>query len=127
MTRWEALVQFDDEIRTAAAKLFPFGAVWVDRLGEAFFALKEDRSYLPNIVARLGEQAILDWLAKFSVTASGEKITEEALTILADATAKGYQLSKGDDDTIRVCRNSSTTFLRSNADIIRFGKFYDAI
>jgi hypothetical protein len=48
MRRWEALVLFDDEIREAATKLVPFGAVWVDRLGEAFFALNEDRKYLPS-------------------------------------------------------------------------------
>jgi hypothetical protein len=50
MTRWEALVRFDDEIRDAAAKLMPFGAVWVEKMGAAFFALNEDRQYLPNIV-----------------------------------------------------------------------------
>jgi hypothetical protein len=80
MTRWEALVLFDDEIREAAAKLFPFGSVWVDRLGEAFFALNEERKYLPNIVARLKEEAerlaqeaehaaVLGWIATLSVTA----------------------------------------------------------
>ena len=43
MTRWEALVRFDDEIGQAAMKLLPFSSAWVDKLGEAFFALNEDR------------------------------------------------------------------------------------
>jgi len=48
MTRLEALVRFDEELREAAEKLLPFGPEWVDKLGEAFFALNEDRKYLPN-------------------------------------------------------------------------------
>ncbi len=31
MTRWEALVRFDEEIRQAAMKLMPFGPAWVDK------------------------------------------------------------------------------------------------
>ncbi|MGY4437019.1 hypothetical protein ACVWWO_009496 [Bradyrhizobium sp. F1.13.1] len=60
MTRWEALVRFDDEIRDAATKLMPFGSFWVDRLGQAFFALNEDRAYLANIVSRLVEEAAFE-------------------------------------------------------------------
>jgi hypothetical protein len=66
MTRWEALVRFDDEIRAAAETLFPYGAIWVDKLGEAFFALNEDRKHLPNIVAQLIKEAeqtlVMSWL-----------------------------------------------------------------
>lgn len=57
MTRWDALVQFDDEIREAATQLLPFGSSCVERLGDAFFALNEDRKYLANIFARLTEEA----------------------------------------------------------------------
>jgi hypothetical protein len=135
MTRWEALVRFDDEIREAAGKLVPFGSEWVDKLGEAFFTLNEDRTYLPNIVARLTEEAewlakeakraaALAWVATFSTTTDGEETSEEALAILIEAQAIGYQLAKDSDGTIRVTRNSSTSFLRSNADIVRFGKFF---
>lgn len=59
MTRWEALVKFDDEIRAAALTLLPYGDVWVDKLGEAFFALNEDRKYLKNIVERLELEAFV--------------------------------------------------------------------
>jgi hypothetical protein len=58
--RWEALVRYDDEIRAAAEKLMPFGPEWVNRLGDAFFALSEDRSYLANIVERLRNEAKLE-------------------------------------------------------------------
>ncbi len=128
MTRWEALVRFDDEIREAATKLMPFGSEWVDKLGEAFFALNEDRKYLPNIVARLMEEAkhaaALAWFATFSMTADGEKTSEEALAILIEAQAIGYQLARDRDGAIRITRNTSTSFLRSNADIVRFGTFF---
>ena len=129
MTRWEALVKFDDEIREAASKLIPFGAEWVDQLGEAFIALNEDRKYLPNIVARLTEEAkrtvFLNWLAPFSETADGERTSEEALAVLVDAQGKGFDLSKNGDGAIVIKRNTSTSFLRSNADILRFRKMLD--
>jgi hypothetical protein len=135
MTRWEALVRFDDEIREAAVKLIPFGSEWVDKLGEAFFALNEDRKYLPNMIARLTEEAerlreetkhaaALAWVATFSTTAAGEETSEDALAILIEAQAIGYQLAKDPDGTIRITRNTSTSFLRSNDDIVRFGTFF---
>lgn len=135
MRRWEALVLFDDEIREAATKLIAFGPAWVERLGEAFFALSEDRKYLPNIVARLTEEAerlaketeraaALAWVATFNTTADGIEVSEEALAILIEALANGYQLAKESDGAISATRSSATSFLRSNADILRFGKFF---
>jgi hypothetical protein len=135
MTRWEALVRFDDEIRDAATKLIPFGSEWVDKLGDAFFALNEDRKYLPNIVAGLTEEAewlaqkaahasALGWVAKFYSTADGEETTEEALAILIEAQALRYELVKDGDGTIRATRNSSISYFRSNANIMRFGRFF---
>jgi len=47
--RWNALLRFDDEIRAAAEKLRPFGDTWVAKLGQAYFALNEDRKYLAKI------------------------------------------------------------------------------
>jgi hypothetical protein len=57
MTRWEALVRHDEEVREATTELMPCRPVWVDKLGGAFLALNEDRKYLPNIVAQLKEEA----------------------------------------------------------------------
>lgn len=126
MTRWEALVRYDDEIRVAAAKLFPFRDVWVDKLGEAFFALNEERSYLPNIVEQLTKEAehgaVVDWLLKFSKTAEGETTSEEAIAVLLDAQVKGYVLDVQTNKTILVIKSSATSYLRSNAEILRFGK-----
>jgi hypothetical protein len=138
MTRWEALVRFDDEIRNAAAKLIPFGPQWVDKLGEAFFALNEDRKYLPNIVAGLTDEAewlaqmaahaaAQAWVATFARTADGDETSEEALAILIEAQALGYQLAKDPDGTIRISRSTSTSYLRSNEEIVRFGKFFRKI
>src|SRR4051812_46733609 len=99
MTRWEALVRFDDEIREAAAKLIPYGAAWVDKMGEAFLALDEDRKYLPNIVASLTEEAAFvarcealeaeradaaQWAEAVSKLPGGEKITKDALAVLIE-------------------------------------------
>jgi hypothetical protein len=99
MTRWEALVRFDTEIREAAEKLLPFGAVWVEELGKAFLALNEDRKYLPNIVEQLikeaeyqsaikNRQRAIEWLETFSTTADGEATNEEALGVLVQAETK---------------------------------------
>ena len=51
--RWSALVRYDDDIRGAVEQLRPLGERWVDELRKAYFALNEDKQYLPNIVARL--------------------------------------------------------------------------
>jgi hypothetical protein len=98
MLRCCALVRYDDEIREAAARLMPYGSVWVDKLGEAFFALNEDRKCLSNIVDGLIREAehaeIVNWVSTFSKTADNETTSEEALQVLVDAKAKGFNLIK---------------------------------
>lgn len=114
-------------------KLIPFGLIWVDKLGEAFFALNEDRKYLPNIVARLSEEAelaaqeaeraeALQWLARVSNTADGETTNEESIAILIELRARGYRIAKESDGTISVSRDSGTSYLRSNGEILGLGK-----
>jgi hypothetical protein len=106
-------------------KLLPYGAEWVKRLGEAFFALNEDRTYLSNIVERLLNEAKLkaanEWKALFTRTADGQFTTKESLAILLDAREKGYKLGAQSGGAFTVSIGSSTSFLYSNEDIRRFG------
>jgi hypothetical protein len=124
--RWAALVRYDDEIRAAAEQLIPFGNVWVEELGRAFFALAENREYLPKIVTRLLEDAKNDriqrWLEVFGRTANGEPATEESLKILLAAQAQGYSLEIGPDKAFVLTKGSSTSYVRSNYDIQRFAE-----
>jgi len=127
MTRWEALVRYDDEIRQAAARLMPFGATWVERFGQAFFALNEDRKYIPNIVDRLVQEAEqeagAEWLRNFSQTKEGETTSHEALRVLVDAKVAGFHVSKSESGIFEVSsENTGTKYLWSNEDIVRFGK-----
>lgn len=55
--RWHALVKYDEEVAATAALLQQYGDEWVDKLGEEFFALNEDRRYLRPIATRLLEEA----------------------------------------------------------------------
>lgn len=55
--KWAALVRFDPDISAAADKLRPYGTKWVDELGCGYFALNEDRRYLPQIVSKLQDEA----------------------------------------------------------------------
>ncbi|MDX2277916.1 MAG: hypothetical protein NW206_20900 [Hyphomonadaceae bacterium] len=130
MTRWEALVRYDDEIRAAAETLAPFGAEWVDKLGEAFFALDEDRRYLPSIVTRLAREAehaaVLRWLKAFSKTADGAETSPEALDALLVIQASGYTLRVDRSGTFEAMTGSSTSYLRSSGDIVRFAKILSA-
>ena len=126
--RWNALLRYDDEIRAAAEKLRPFGDSWVNKLGQAYFALYEDRQYLPNIVSRLIEEAERDeaqcWTIPFRQTADGNRCTEESLSILRAAEAQGYTLGVEKDKTFTVTKSGKgTTYLRSNSDIQRFWQF----
>jgi hypothetical protein len=135
-TRWEALVRYDDEIRAAAESLIPFGEIWVSRLGEAFFALNEDRKYLPNMVSRLIAEAEQEQeeqekereerlLAPYRVTADGMLSTEKSLSIIREALVRGYTLELERDKTIKASNPGKkyTNYLRSNNDIYQFGKF----
>jgi len=126
MTRWEALVRYDDEIRAAAERLFLFGVVgwigWVKR----FFALSEDRKYLPNIVEQLTKEAehdaVVSWLSRVSQTADGEITSKKAQAVLLDAHMKGYAIDVESNKTITVTRGGLTKYLRSNAEILQFGQ-----
>lgn len=55
--RWNALLRYDPEIAPIAELLRPFGEKWVWILGRDYFALQEDRSYLPHILDRLMDEA----------------------------------------------------------------------
>ena len=124
--RWNALLRYDDEIRTAAEKLRPFGDSRVNELAEAFFALNEDKRYLPNIVSRITEEAKQDkarqWAKRFRYTFDGEPYTQESLNILRAAETQGYVLSVANDKTIAATKNNVTLFVRPNGDIQRFGQ-----
>jgi hypothetical protein len=127
--RWEALVRYDDEICAAAEQLRCYGDTWVRKLGESYFALNEDRRYLPNIVSRLVEEAERDkakaesWAAAYRQTANGQQCTNESLDILRQAQARGYTLRVEKDKTFTATKNGGTSFLRSNNDIRKFAKF----
>ena len=125
-TRWAALVEYDSEIRSAAEKLAPYGAEWVHRLGEAFFALKEDRSYLGSIIEQLLNEAKVkqanDWKTLFARTADGEYTSRESLAVLMNAQEKGYKLGTESNGGFTIGKGTSKTVLYSNADIQRFGR-----
>jgi hypothetical protein len=125
VARWNALLRYDDEIRAAAEQLRPFGDTWVDELSQAYFALHEDRKYLPNIVSRLVEKAERDkvqqWASRFRQTADGQLCTEESLNILRQAELIGYTLAVEKDRSFSLTK-SGMTYLRSNSEIQRFGR-----
>ena len=132
MTRWEALLRFDDEIRNAAMKLLPFGPGWVDQMGEAFFALNEDRAYLLNIVNRLIEEATFEhleaeraaarqWLTAVERMPSGEQITKESLAVFVELQARGYQIVREGSDVAISLTGRGTSLVRSNEEVMRLG------
>jgi hypothetical protein len=128
--RWLALLRFDTEVREAADQLNPYGVKWVSELGRAFFALDEEREFLPNIVSRLKQEADQErvreeeyrWASIFSVTAEGETCTPEALAILKKAHSAGYEVSIDHDHTIVVSKGTGTSYLQSISDINALGK-----
>jgi hypothetical protein len=137
--KWDALVKYDPEISAAAEKLRPHGDAWIDKLGQAYFALEEDRSYLSHIVNKLSEEAeaaavqqkakaeqemALRWARRFSLTVEGEPCNQASLDILRQAEMRGYVLTIDNQGAIAVTKDGrGTTYLRSNSDIERFGRF----
>jgi hypothetical protein len=102
--RWNALLRFDSDISAAAEKVRPLGERWLDELGHAYFALNEDKDYLPNIVDRLTDEAKRDkedhWANAFRYTFDGNLCTAESLSILREAQAQGYTLEVAQNKTI---------------------------
>lgn len=124
-TKWKALAEYDDDIRAAVQTLRPYGPKWEVKFCEAFFALQEDRRYLRGIIDRLVEQAKAeraeDWKGKFRRTATGEICTDESIQVLHEAQEQGYHLSVDGNGTFLV-QLRGTSYLHSNADILRFGE-----
>jgi hypothetical protein len=136
--KWGALVKYDAEISEAAEQLRPYGEAWINKLGHAYFALEEDRSYLPNIVRRLLDEAKDEeerkrvkveleanqrWARAFPQTPNGEPCTEVSRNILRQAETLGYVVSI-DGRAIAVTKaGRGTSYLYSNEDIQRFGRY----
>jgi len=125
LDRWQALTKYDPEIQAAVEELRPFGVAWVDKLGRDFFALNEDKTYLSKIVQKLKEEAQQydrEENVQFRYTADGELCSEESLGVLHKARASGYALSTGSDGTFVLKKGTATSYLRTNGQILRFGK-----
>jgi hypothetical protein len=133
MDRWEALVRFDDEIRDAALELMPFGPAWIAELGRAFFALNEDRAYLPNIVSRLIEEATIEaleaeraaavqWTTAITQMPSGEKTSKEGMAVFIELRVRGYRIEREGRDIAISRSGRGTSFVRSNDELLRLGR-----
>jgi hypothetical protein len=124
--RWRALTKYDSEIRAAVETLRPFGDAWVDKLGRDFFALNEDKSYLPNMVQTLKDEAERydreEWSVQFRHTADGELCSEESMSVLRKARVSGYALSIQSDGAFVLQNNTTTRYLRSNNQIRQLGQ-----
>jgi hypothetical protein len=81
---------------------------------------------VPNIVKRLVEEAenevIRRRIEPFRLTADGNHCTPESIRILLEAESQGYVLGVEKDHTFTVTKDG-TSYLRSNDDILRFGRF----
>jgi CarD family transcriptional regulator len=131
LDRWNALIRYDSDLRTAAKTLAPLGDMWVDKLRVDYFALNEDKKYLQAIVQTLLREASQKQVPAqppsrnisegFTRTFDGERCTENSLQILERAKSIGYTLEISRDETITASKGTATSYLRSNSDILRFG------
>jgi hypothetical protein len=136
--KWNALVKYDPEIAPLAEQLRPFGDRWVWILGRDYFALEEDRSYLPHMLARLMDEAQTEKAeeaereakrtkeeesSRFRQLYDGQLCDETSSVILSEAQRLGYVLDVESSRTIAASLpGRGTSFLRSNSDIKDFGQ-----
>jgi hypothetical protein len=122
--RWQALVRYDADVAAAADKLRPFGENWVEELCRSYFALREDKQYLPSIVGRLSEEAsaarAASWAADFQRVFKGA-LSASSLDVLRAAEKAGYQLGV-EGTAITLSNGSAKTFLYEEGDVQRFGR-----
>ena len=127
--KWSALVEYDSDVKMAVDELRPYGQKWVSQLARDFFALQEDKQYLPRIIAKLENAASAEAedrkARRFHRLFRGEACNEVSLEILHKAEAQGYSLMVDEVDYTIVASKDGrgTTYLRSNYDIQRFGNF----
>jgi hypothetical protein len=125
--RWNALARFDNEVRAAVEQLRPFGESLVYQLAQAYFALNEDKQYLPKIVQALIEEAerkeAQRWGDRFRITSNGEVCTDTSLNILREAEVRGWALGVERNRTFTATKRDITSYLCSNSDIEQFGRF----
>ncbi|MEI9929180.1 MAG: zinc ribbon domain-containing protein [Rhizomicrobium sp.] len=75
--KWQALVQYDSDISSAADTVRSFGQMWVDELGASYMALN-DKSYLPGIVEKVTARAKAEKQRQADIrAASVEKVRQE--------------------------------------------------
>jgi hypothetical protein len=122
--RWHALLRYDAEVAAAAEQLRALGEKWVGELGRSYFALNEDKRYLPNIVARLLEDAAAERAPNFGADlqqALDGTLSASSIDILRQAENAGYRLEV-EGRSIAVCRNASRSYLYNEADVQTFGR-----
>lgn len=125
--KWNALVQFDSEIRTVVDRLRPFGGRWIDEFEKAYFALEENRKYLPDILERLLTLAQTEqnretaklWAEKFAKTACGETTSKDSIIALQRLVESGFKVEIEENFTFVASKNGVKSFMRSNNDIVR--------
>lgn len=134
--RWSALMRYDPEIAAYADKLAAYGPQWLEEFGRAFFALDEDRAYLPMIGGRLLAEAAAElegrkqeiinaWKRQLLRTNMGELTSEASLAILEKAMDSGFSVMPSADHTIIVEKEGlGVSYLHSNAEIARFAKIH---
>ena len=105
-----------------------------------FFALDEDRKYLPNLVSTLKQEAELEvvrleklieeiaawhWAERFRVLHDQKYCTPLSLKILRRAEKTGYTLTVEKDRTIAATKSGEgTSYLRSNFEIEHWGRVF---
>ena len=55
-SKWQTLVKYDDDLRSAAERVRPFGDIYEDELAEAYLAVN-DKTYLESIVKKVVQDA----------------------------------------------------------------------
>jgi hypothetical protein len=123
--RWHALVRYDADVAAAADRLRPFGEKWLEELGRSYFALNEDKQYLPTIVGRLSEEAAAEraatWVAKYQRVFNGA-LSTSSLDILREAEKAGYRVEV-EGNAIAISKDTGRSFLYSEEDVQRHRRF----
>jgi len=124
--RWNALARFDNEVRAAVEQLRPFGESLVNELAQAYFALNEDKQYLPKIVHALIEEAerkeAQRWADRFRITSNGEAGAEASQTILHEPEVRGWALGVERSGTFTATTRDITSHLHLSSDIEGFDR-----
>jgi tetratricopeptide (TPR) repeat protein len=116
------LEKFSSHLVSQGYSLEPIAAAAMNVWGQIVELVDKDNLLATALLKKEGQRRLAEFRReRLRQAANGERCTEESIDILLQAETEGFELTIENDGTFALVKHG-TTYLRSNADIERFGR-----